>query len=102
MDPEAFVYMALSSEGECGPGAVVVDSAQGHAKYVPLTQIEPAGLRKRIQEQIEEEPDNLYIISRTDTHMHVFTYSRKRAVHKLQEGSLELKAPDPLAQSSKD
>lgn len=88
MDPEAFVYMALSSEGEVGKGAVVVDSANCHAKYTALSDIEPAAVRERLGEQIERQPENLWVVHKTDAHLHVFAYPRSRAVAKMRAGSL--------------
>ena len=90
MDPTAFVFMALSGEGEHGPssGAVVVDAARGHAKYTLFDQLEPAGMRKQMREQADAHPGNLYVLSKTDKHMHVFAYPRDRAAQQLRDGTL--------------
>ena len=88
MDPEAFVYMALSSEGERGPGAVVVDSANCHAKYVSVGELEPPTVREQLGEQIKKQPENLWVVHKTAEHMHVFAYPRERALRKLREGAL--------------
>lgn len=88
MDPAAFVYMALSGEQELGAGAVVVDTAKCHAKYVKLEALEPAHVRKQLGEQMSRDPDTLFILQRTEEHLHVFTYPKQRALQRMKEGSL--------------
>ena len=90
MDPEAFVYMALSSEGEVGLGAVVVDAANCHARYTPLAELQPAAMRERLGEQIRNNPNNIYVVNKTEQHLHVFAYPRERAVRKMQQGALPM------------
>ena len=90
MDPEAFVYMALTSEAACGPGAVMVDAEACKATYTALRDIEPAAMRERMDEQINSQPDHVYVITRTSKHMHVFSYPRERALQKLKSGTLPL------------
>lgn len=88
MDPEAFVFMALSSEGEHGPGAVVVDPANCCAKYVGIGDLEPPAVRQQLGEQIQKQPENLWVVQKTVEHLHVFAYPRAMAMRKLQAGAL--------------
>lgn len=88
MDPTAFVYMALSGERECGCGAVVVDTAKCHAKYTKIDEIDPPTLRTQLAEQMQKNPQSLYILQRAEAHMHVFTYPRERAMQQLKDGTL--------------
>lgn len=92
MDPTAFVFMALSGEGEHGPssGAVIVDIKKCHAKYTVLADIPQMDVRRNIAEQMKMHPNNLYIINRTDEHMHVFTYPRDRALDQMRAGTLPM------------
>ena len=88
MDPELFVFMALSSEGTHGPGVVIVDTAQCRAEYKALAQLESTVVREQLTEQIRLHPENLYIMQKTVEHMHLLAYPRERALQKLKDGTL--------------
>ena len=95
MDPSAFVFMALSGEGEHGPssGAVVVDASKGHAKFTPFGDLHPAPMRKQMRDQAASNPGNLYVLSKTDKHVHVFAYPRDKAAQQLRDGTLPALMP---------
>ena len=95
MDPSAFVFMALSGEGEHGPssGAVVVDASKGHAKFTPFGDLHPASMRKQMRDQAASNPGNLYVLSKTDKHVHVFAYPRDKAAQQLRDGTLPALMP---------
>ena len=96
MDPKAFLFMGLCGEREHDgqPGAVMVDSARGHAKYTPLPEIEPPALRQALAEQMK--PDQLYVLHLKDGNVHVFAYPRARAQAELLSGRMDaLAAPSP-------
>lgn len=90
MDPNAFVFMALSGESEHGPssGAVFVDTKQCHAKYTVLPDIAQIDVRKNLAEQMKLHPNNLYIVNKTDEHLHVFSIRRDQALEQLKSGKL--------------
>ena len=102
MDPSAFVFMALSGEGEHGPssGAVVVDASQGHAKFTPFADLHPAAMREQMREQAVSNPGNLYVLSKTAEHVHVFAYPRDKAAQRLRDGSLPALMPPQGATDS--
>ena len=92
MDPSAFVFMALSGEQQFGPssGVVMVDPQEFHAKYTLLDQLEPHAFAEQMRTQLELHPENLYVVSKSSGHLHVFAYERERAHQDLKEGKLSL------------
>ena len=88
-----FVFMALSNEdraGGEGEGVVVVDAAEGNARFTPLVELRPAELCDRLREQMQANPEQIFILSKTAEHMHVFNYPRQRALDELKAGVLPL------------
>lgn len=93
MDPEAFLYLALSGEQQLADderGVVVVDAARGAATFTPLDALRPEAFATQLGADMERHPELIYVAQRTPEHMHVFTYPRATAMHKMREGTLAL------------
>lgn len=95
MDPRAFVYMALSGEQLHGPssGVVFVDSETHHAKYTLLNELEPANVREALRDSVQSHTEDLFIVQRTSTHLHVFRHAREKAKEQLSRGELPTLEP---------
>lgn len=92
MDPKAFAFMALSGEQQYEKrGVVVVNTDEGHAKYHTVDALPlPTEGASKLRTQIEATPDLLYILQKTSTHVHVFTYPKARALDDLARGELPM------------
>ena len=90
MDPTAFVTIALAGEHQYGPssGVVIVNTDVCHAKFHKVCEVEPMSVRMHINEQLSNNPDNLYVLQKTTEHLHVFAYPRKIALQRLRDGTL--------------
>lgn len=83
MDPLLFSFIALSGEQQHGPcsGAVVVDFEKTSATYVLKEHLTPEAVREQVCLELKRNPENMYILTKKDGHMHVFGISRARAYH---------------------
>ena len=88
MDPQAFVMMAMTSERSLGPGCVMVDPARCEAKYVAIGEVQPPEMQTNLREQLANHPENIYVVNRTEKHLHVFAYPRAAAVQRAAAGAL--------------
>lgn len=96
MNVQGFVYMAMSSEDDetRGTGVVLVDTDRGHARYTPCAELEPPAMRQQMQAALEADLlTNFFILQKTATHVHVFTYPRDQAYQELKSGTLPLAPP---------
>lgn len=90
MDPNAFLFMALSGEQQFGAssGAVIVNAEAGHAKFTTLAEVEPPTLREALRGQLKDHPDMLFVLNKTAQHIHVFSSARDKALEQLKNGTL--------------
>jgi hypothetical protein len=98
MDPSIFVYQALTSEPTVGPGCVIVDPAKATATYTAIDDVTPHDFQNTMRGEIERHPELVYVVSKSETHLHVFSYLRELAASQIANGELPVPIFAPNAQ----